>query len=82
MTSKPETALLFPGQGSQTPDMRELVAQRCPQLLERALELVGEDPFARVEESTRFQQPAIFCASIAGWRASSTPRCAAPTAGM
>jgi malonyl CoA-acyl carrier protein transacylase len=48
--------------------MRDLVAQRCPELLERCLELVGEDPFARVEESTRFQQPAIFCASIAGWR--------------
>ncbi len=62
------TALLFPGQGSQTPEMRDLVAQRCPDLLERCLELVGEDPFARVEESTRFQQPAIFCASIAGWR--------------
>jgi [acyl-carrier-protein] S-malonyltransferase len=62
------TALLFPGQGSQTPDMREHVAQRCPNLLERCIELVGEDPFARVEESTRFQQPAIFCASIAGWR--------------
>jgi [acyl-carrier-protein] S-malonyltransferase len=63
-----ETALLFPGQGSQTPEMRDLVAQRCPDLLDRCLELVGEDPFARVEESTRFQQPAIFCASIAGWR--------------
>jgi [acyl-carrier-protein] S-malonyltransferase len=63
-----ETALLFPGQGSQTPEMRDLVAQRCPDLLERCIELVGEDPFARVEESTRFQQPAIFCASIAGWR--------------
>jgi [acyl-carrier-protein] S-malonyltransferase len=62
------TALLFPGQGSQTPDMRDHVAQRCPDLLERCIELVGEDPFARVEESTRFQQPAIFCASIAGWR--------------
>jgi len=62
------TALLFPGQGSQTPAMRDLVAQRCPELLERCLELVGEDPFARVEESTRFQQPAIFCASIAGWK--------------
>src|SRR5688572_31159152 len=48
--------------------MRDLVAQRCPALLERCLELVGEDPFERVEESTRFQQPAIFCASIAGWR--------------
>jgi [acyl-carrier-protein] S-malonyltransferase len=63
-----DTALLFPGQGSQTPEMRDAVAQRCPELLERCLELVGEDPFARVEESTRFQQPAIFCASIAGWR--------------
>jgi [acyl-carrier-protein] S-malonyltransferase len=63
-----ETCLLFPGQGSQTPEMRDLVAQRCPELLDRCLELVGEDPFARVEESTRFQQPAIFCASIAGWR--------------
>jgi [acyl-carrier-protein] S-malonyltransferase len=62
------TALLFPGQGSQTPDMRDHVAQRCPDLLDRCIELVGEDPFARVEESTRFQQPAIFCASIAGWR--------------
>ena len=27
--------LLFPGQGSQTPEMRDLVAQRCPELLER-----------------------------------------------
>jgi [acyl-carrier-protein] S-malonyltransferase len=61
-------ALLFPGQGSQTPEMRDLVAQRSPELLDRCVELVGEDPFARVEESTRFQQPAIFCASIAGWR--------------
>src|SRR5215208_815583 len=62
------TALLFPGQGSQTPEMRDHVAQRAPELLDRCVELVGEDPFARVEESTRFQQPAIFCASIAGWR--------------
>ena len=62
-----DTALLFPGQGSQTDDMRDLVAERAPELLERCTELVGEDPFARVDESTRFQQPAIFCASIAGW---------------
>ena len=64
-----DTAMLFPGQGSQTDDMRDLVAQRAPELLERVVELVGEDPFARVDESTRFQQPAIFCASIAGWQA-------------
>jgi [acyl-carrier-protein] S-malonyltransferase len=36
-------------------------------LLELCVELVGEDPFPRVGESTRFAQPAIFCASIAGW---------------
>jgi malonyl CoA-acyl carrier protein transacylase len=49
--------------------MRELVARRAPELLERVTELVGEDPFARVEENTRFAQPAIFCASIVGWDA-------------
>jgi [acyl-carrier-protein] S-malonyltransferase len=64
-----ESAALFPGQGSHTPEMRDLVAQRAPELLERVIELVGEDPFARVEESTRYAQPAIFCASIAGWDA-------------
>ncbi len=63
------TAILFPGQGSQTPGMRELVAERAPELLARVTELVGEDPFERVEQSTRFAQPAIFCASIAGWSA-------------
>jgi malonyl CoA-acyl carrier protein transacylase len=62
-----DTALLFPGQGSQTDDMRDLVAERAPELLERVTALVGEDPFAKVAESTRFQQPAIFCASIAVW---------------
>ena len=61
------TAVLFPGQGSQTPDMRDLVAAFRPDLLDAATELVGEDPFERVQESTRFAQPAIFCASLAGW---------------
>jgi [acyl-carrier-protein] S-malonyltransferase len=64
-----QPAALFPGQGSHTPDMRELVAQRAPELLEQVTELVGEDPFARVEENTRFAQPAIFCASLVGWDA-------------
>jgi malonyl CoA-acyl carrier protein transacylase len=49
--------------------MRDAVAEQAPGLLERCLELVGEDPFARVEESTRFAQPAIFCASVAAWEA-------------
>jgi [acyl-carrier-protein] S-malonyltransferase len=64
-----EPAALFPGQGSHTPEMRDLVAQRAPELLDRVTELVGEDPFARVQENTRYAQPAIFCASLAGWDA-------------
>src|SRR6266581_3413172 len=64
-----EPAALFPGQGSHTPEMRDLVARRAPELLERVTELVGEDPFPRAGESTRFAQPAIFCASLAGWDA-------------
>ena len=63
------TAVLFPGQGSQHPEMRDHVAAHAPELLERCLHLVGADPFARAAESTRFAQPAIFCASVAGWRA-------------
>jgi [acyl-carrier-protein] S-malonyltransferase len=66
-TARP--AALFPGQGSQVPGMRDLVETRAPDLLERCLELVGEDPFARVDESTRFAQPAIFCASLAAFEA-------------
>jgi [acyl-carrier-protein] S-malonyltransferase len=58
---------LFPGQGSQTGDLREGVQRALPELSERCIELVGEDPFARVADSTRFAQPAIFCASVAAW---------------
>jgi [acyl-carrier-protein] S-malonyltransferase len=68
------TAILFPGQGSQTPDMRETVEQARPDLLELAIETVGEDPFPRAEDGTRFAQPAIFCASLAGWSALGHPR--------
>jgi [acyl-carrier-protein] S-malonyltransferase len=62
------TAILFPGQGSQTPEMRDIVAEVRPDLLALAIEVVGEDPFPRAGEDTRFAQPAIFCASLAGWR--------------
>lgn len=61
------TALLFPGQGSQAPGMREAVERALPELLELAIAEVGEDPFARVKEGTRFAQPAIYCASVALW---------------
>jgi malonyl CoA-acyl carrier protein transacylase len=58
---------LFPGQGSQPGDLRERVERVVPGLYRECLEIIGEDPFPRVRESTRFAQPAIFCASIAGW---------------
>jgi [acyl-carrier-protein] S-malonyltransferase len=58
---------LFPGQGSQQGDLRERVERVLPELSERCIGLVGEDPFERVGDSTRFAQPAIFCASVAGW---------------
>ena len=67
------TAILFPGQGSQTSDMRELVAEVRPDLLELAVAAVGEDPFPRADEGTNFAQPAIFCASLAGWEALQRP---------
>jgi malonyl CoA-acyl carrier protein transacylase len=67
------TAILFPGQGSQSRDMRDPVAQLRPDLLSMVTELVGEDPFPRAEEGTDFAQPAIFCASLAGWTALGKP---------
>ena len=47
--------------------MRDTVADVRPDLLSGAIEVVGDDPFTRAEEGTRFAQPAIFCASLAGW---------------
>ena len=67
------TAILFPGQGSQTPEMRDLVARIAPELLEMAVAAVGEDPFPRANDGTNFAQPAIFCASLAGWEALGRP---------
>jgi [acyl-carrier-protein] S-malonyltransferase len=69
---------LFPGQGSQTSDLRDRVERSVPQLVAQCIDLVGEDPFPRVGESTRFAQPAIFCASIAGW--TERPRYVRPVA--
>jgi [acyl-carrier-protein] S-malonyltransferase len=59
--------VLFPGQGSQTPDMREQVERRRPDLLELARAEVSDDLFDRADEGTRWAQPAIFCAALAGF---------------
>jgi len=61
-----DLALLFPGQGVGDESARDLVASERPDLLELANELVGEDPFARIADGTRFAQPVIYCASLAG----------------
>jgi [acyl-carrier-protein] S-malonyltransferase len=61
------TAFLFPGQGSQTSDMRDTVARLRPDLYELALDEVGNELFERADEKTEFAQPAIYCASLAGW---------------
>lgn len=67
------TAIVFPGQGSQRADMREMVEEHCPELIELAISEIGSDPFDRVGEGTAFQQPALYCAAIAGWKAAGSP---------
>jgi acyl transferase domain-containing protein len=67
------TAILFPGQGSQVDGMRDAVEATTPDLLELAAELVGEDPFDRVDDGTRFAQPALYCASVALWEQAGRP---------
>jgi [acyl-carrier-protein] S-malonyltransferase len=59
--------MLFPGQGSQTPDMRDQVERHRPDLLELAQSEVSDDLFERAGDGTRWAQPAIFCAALAGY---------------
>src|SRR6266511_2433085 len=61
----PSSALLFPGQGSHAEGMEE--PYRGHPLLEHGLELLGYDPFERLAEGTRYQQPALFLCSVAAW---------------
>jgi [acyl-carrier-protein] S-malonyltransferase len=63
-----QLALLFPGQGSQTTDMRDTVERVRPDLLELARDEVGPDLFERAADGTRWAQPAIYCAALAGAR--------------
>ena len=48
--------------------MRETVEQQRPDLLEIAFEEVGPDLFERAADGTRWAQPAIYCAALAGAR--------------
>ena len=67
MDANSASAILFPGQGVGDPSSREAVADLRPDLLGLATELVGEDPFERMSEGTAYAQPAVYCASIAGF---------------
>lgn len=59
--------MLFPGQGVSVARSRPLVERVLPALLERSLELIGDDCFDRAGEATRYAQPAIFLSSLAAF---------------
>jgi [acyl-carrier-protein] S-malonyltransferase len=67
------TAILFPGQGSQTSGMAAVTAAQRPDLLEQAREELGLDPFENIADGTHLAQPAIFCASLAHWKQAGSP---------
>jgi [acyl-carrier-protein] S-malonyltransferase len=58
-------SLLFPGQGSHERGMQDFVEAVRPDLLALARDVIGADPFVRFDEGTAFQQPAIYCGSLA-----------------
>ena len=59
-------ALIFPGQGSHREGMADDLRE-APAIV-RGLELLDYDPFERLAEGTRYQQPAVFLCSIAQWQ--------------
>jgi malonyl CoA-acyl carrier protein transacylase len=61
----PTNALLFPGQGSHSAGMED--PYRDHPLIQRGVEVLGFDPFERLAEGTRTQQPALFLCSMAQW---------------
>lgn len=54
--------------------VRDEVTRLRPDLLEAVVVVVGEDPFGRTAESTRFAQPAIVASSLARHSALGLPR--------
>jgi malonyl CoA-acyl carrier protein transacylase len=73
-------AVLFPGQGSHADGMEE--PWSASPRLQAGIALLDYDPFTRLDQGTRFQQPAIFLCSIAAWDArAENPEAPAPTVG-
>jgi [acyl-carrier-protein] S-malonyltransferase len=73
-TPTPRSAVLFPGQGSQTPGMAAVVATQKPDLLGLAREQLGADPFDGLGTGAGAVQPAIYCASLACWEGAGRPQ--------
>src|SRR5215475_2578325 len=71
-----DTALLFPGQGSQTSTMAAVAAEELPELVEQATGELGADPFEQIAAGTQFAQPALFVAGLAHWKAAGAPAAA------
>lgn len=65
MGNVPVTALVFPGQGSHEPGMAD--PYRDHPIMLRGLELLGFDPFERIDEGTAMQQPALLLCSLCAW---------------
>lgn len=61
------TALLFPGQGSHAAGME--TPWRDGEVIRSGIEILGQDPFDRLDEGTRFQQPALFLCGLAALEA-------------
>lgn len=67
------TAVLFPGQGSQTSGMAAVAAAQRPDLIEQARSELGLDPFEHIADGTHLAQPALYCASLAHWKQAGSP---------
>jgi [acyl-carrier-protein] S-malonyltransferase len=50
-----------------TPETRETIVRLRPDLLELAAGELGDDLFDHAATSTAYQQPVVYCASLAGW---------------
>jgi [acyl-carrier-protein] S-malonyltransferase len=53
--------------------MAAVTAAHRPDLLDQARSELGGDPFERIAESTRFAQPAIYCAALSHWQQAGSP---------
>lgn len=70
---RPLRALLFPGQGSQDSAMHQLAREHCPELIAQAAAELGANPFEHLDVGTAYLQPAVYCGTLAYWRAAGEP---------